>query len=585
MINKIISIIISAVLSFSGIQLLSPDELIDTFSEAFFGIPFSTSSIKENFLSNIEEADIEIIGRDSGIVKNRIVVITKSGISFGEKHKFFKNENLKAVGWCAPIDIFVVSCKQADKNAIDKECRRLMKNENVKLALPLSVSKIISQGTPNDQYYLFDDLEKCNWDELNPDGSEAWLEIINARQAWDYESYYKPVKLGVVDMGFSTRHPELKNKITFPNFWKRILNFPDVHGTHVAGIIAANRNDGIGVAGICSHATLVCADCTPPLVWNANLSVLFNFVAIVKAGARVVNLSLGKSQNAESGQLEAMNEVIKADETLCYYTMARLLEKGYDFLCVQANGNGDGFGIPIDAHYNGIFCSLNENTSFPELSDIPVSEMLNRIVIVGSTTYDAENGYHQSIFSNVGECVDIVAPGEEILSTMTDESYVYLSGTSMSAPMVTGVAGLILSINPKLTSKEVKEIILSSTDRVSKKLGYLTPESDAVARDLPILNAKLCVEEALRRTYSDMGTVSGTVDLNGEKNAIVSFGGKEYTAFSDGSFSFVAKAGSGVLEVTLSDGTKLLSCEITVTAGETTVVSSQEPTVEPPIEE
>lgn len=585
MIKKIISIIISAVMSFSGIQLLSPNEFIDIFCEAVFGIPFTTASINGDFFSDITENDIEVMNKSFGIVKNRIVVVTKSGISFGEKHKLFKDEELKAVGWCTPVDIFVAACNQTNKKSIEKECDRLMKNENIRLALPLSVSKNAPQGTPNDQYYLFDDLEQSNWDELNPDGSEAWLEMINARQAWDYEAYYKPVKLGVIDTGFAKKHPELKGKITFPNFWQRLINLPDVHGTHVAGIIAASRNNGFGVAGICDQATLVCADWSPLIPWNANLSVIFDFVAVVKAGSKAINFSLGKSDSAESENLDEMNRILTADEVITYYTMSSLLGKGYDFLCVQSAGNGDCFGIPIDSYYNGLFCSLTDETYYPELSDIPVSEMLDRIIIVGSTSYDAENGYQQSFFSNVGERVDIVAPGEEILSTMTSDSYLYLSGTSMSTPVVTGVAGLIWSVNPNFTAKEVKDIILSCNDKMSKKYEELPEQADAIARDLPVINAKLCTEEALKRTYSDMGAVSGRLDLQGEKNAVISFCGKEYTAFSDGSFCFVAQAGSGALTATLPDGTEIASAEITVTAGEITELSAQEPPAEPIITE
>lgn len=581
MIDKIISVIISTVLTFSGLQFLSPYELIDTFYEAVYGLPFTSSSINGDFFSEITENDIEVIDEYSGIVKNRMVLILKSGMSFSEKHNFLKSENLKAVGWCSPVDVYVVSCSQTANAAIEKECSRLMNNESIRLALPLSVTKNAPQGTPDDQYYLFDGLEECNWDELNPDGSEAWLEMIDARQAWDYESYFNPVKLGVVDTGFSKNHPELKGKITFPNFWQKLINIPNYHGTHVAGIIAASRNDGIGVAGICSQATLLCVDWNPLIQWNSNLSVLFGFVAEVKAGAKAVNFSLGKAQNAESDYLEAMNNVIESDASLTYYFMASLLEKGYDFLCVQSTGNGDCYGVPIDAYYNGLFCAIKEDSDFSDLSDIPVSEMLDRIIVVGSTGYETGRGYFQSDFSNVGECVDIVAPGEEILSTMTNKSYIYLTGTSMSTPMVTGVAGLIWSINPDFTAKEVRDIILSSTDRVSVKSRDLIEASDSIARDIPVLNAKLCVEEALRRTDSDMGTVIGKVDLNGEKNAIVSFGGKEYTAFSDGSFRFVSKAGTGVLKVILPDGTEIASSEITVTAGEITEFSDEEPTVEP----
>jgi len=562
--NRIISLFVSAVLTFSGFQFLSPDEFIDSFFETVFGIPFTSSSINGDFFNDITENDIEVIGTDFGIVRNRMVIAVEAESSFGEKHDFFKKENLKVIGWCAPVDIYIVKCEQSDNSSIKKECDRLLENDLIKLAKPLTVSRNEPQGTPNDQYYLFDELEESDWDELNPGGSEAWLEMVDARQAWDYEDLFKSVKIGVVDSGFSRNHPELNGKIKFPSFWAKLINYPDYHGTHVAGMIAANRNDGIGVAGLCSHATLVCYDWDTLFTWSTDLSPLFGLVAIVKAGAKVVNFSLGKSASIKDISGKSVNNAIENDATIAYHYMSSLIKKGYDFLCVQSSGNGNNSGDPIDAYYNGIFCGITEDGDYSDISDVPNEEILKRIIVVGSTSYDSVKGYVQSDFSNVGDRVDIVAPGENIISTTTGKTYTYLSGTSMSTPVVTAIAGLIWSVNPDFTSEQVKNIILENNYRISKVNGSLSDESEKIAREIPIANANMCVMEAIYETYSDYGVVSGVVDLKGEKNATVSFNGRSYTVFSNGVFFFVAKSGSGTLKATLSSGEELLSKEITV---------------------
>ena len=143
-----------------------------------------------------------------------------------------------------------------------------------------------------------------------------------------------------------------------------------------------------------------------------------------------------------------------------------------------------------------------------------------------------------------------------------------MSGTSMSAPIVTAVASLVWSVNPGFSGTEVKEIVCTSTDslaEINTSVPYMYDDLELM--DYPMVNAKLSVEEAVRRTYPSTGTVSGKI--NGNAAEIV-FDGVSHTVFSDGTYSFVAGEGSGKADVYGRSGNKLGSFDMTVTAGEFT---------------
>ena len=137
----------------------------------------------------------------------------------------------------------------------------------------------------------------------------------------------------------------------------------------------------------------------------------------------------------------------------------------------------------------------------------------------------------------------------------------------MSAPCVTGVAGLVWSVNSAFTGKEVREIVVSSTDSVVKINEFNEYFYDLDLIEYPMLNAKLAVEEAIRRTDDTVGTVSGITTLQGADR--VEFGGTSYTVLSDGSFSFVAPSGSGTAIIKNASGEEIGSFELSFAAGET----------------
>ena len=172
------------------------------------------------------------------------------------------------------------------------------------------------------------------------------------------------------------------------------------------------------IAGICDDARLVCVDWMPDSLqfWNTDISILFGFSTLVKAGAKVVNLSLGSSGSKTSNSMGFIEAVFET--AITSYMMASLLSKGYDFIAVQSAGNGDYFGDPVDASVNGHFCALNEDNIFVGTKKVSADDILDRIIIVASARNNEDGTYTQSSFTNVGRTVSVAAPGEDIYSSV-----------------------------------------------------------------------------------------------------------------------------------------------------------------------
>lgn len=562
--NKIVSLIMSVLISMTGYVYTSFNGMLDSMSELVFGLPYSTQAIKDGFLNDIGDSNVEKLENDIGYVNDKIIVFLRSDATFFEKLSFFKECGGKAIGWSTPADLYVLNYDEMSYSAIEKKCNILKQNNCVELAVPVMASKYSLDRTPTDDFGMVD--TELIWDEIIPEGRNWWLEAIDARQAWDYSEKFDSIKVGIVDSGVDVDHPDLNGKIYFPDSKSESRNHQDTHGTHVAGIIGAYHND-LGIAGIADRTEICSIDWEPDdsQIWLPDVAIYFGLSKAVKAGAKVVNFSVGTSASKSGNYATLAEQII----TPCVYSymMGSLLSKGYDFVVVQSAGNGDENVNPIDASYNGLFSGINEDNVFTGLNNISAQSIVDRIIIVGSAQNDGDGNFTQSSFSNVGERVDIAAPGSSIYSLSTDGGYEYMSGTSMAAPIVTGVASLVWSINPEFSGDKIKEIVINSTDSVAQ-VNTSTPYIyDVVCKEYPLVNAKLAVEEAIRITYPNYGTVSGSIVGDA---AEVRYNGVCHTVFSNGNYSFVAPAGTGEIEAFNAKGESLGKVDITVVEGKTT---------------
>ncbi len=209
----------------------------------------------------------------------------------------------------------------------------------------------------------------------------------------------------------------------------------ELHGTHVAGIVGAQRNNGIGMNGVAAPVVFIVARAVPDGdEYDKDVAKAIRYV--VDNGAKVVNMSFGKPYSPHSDWV--------------YDAMKYAAD--HDVLLVKAAGN-DGKNI-----------DLAENLHFPTDSpDAPNKEITDNVVTVGAMTRHFDDKLVAG-FSNYGkDRVDIFAPGLEIYSTVPkDNQYKSIQGTSMASPEVAGVAALIRAYYPNLTAKEVKQILIDS---------------------------------------------------------------------------------------------------------------------------
>ncbi len=206
---------------------------------------------------------------------------------------------------------------------------------------------------------------------------------------------------------------------------------PDAqHGTHVAGIIAADRKNTIGIKGIADNVRIMSVR-TVPNGDERDKDVANAIRYAVDNGAMIINMSFGKNF---SPQKKIVDDAVQYAE-----------KKGV--LLIHAAGND---GQDID-----------KQVDYPSRYYLDGREAKNWLEI-GASAWDEEN--FVADFSNYGKkSVDLFAPGKEIFSTIPGSKYESLSGTSMACPAAAGVAALLMSYFPDLTAAQIVDVLKKST--------------------------------------------------------------------------------------------------------------------------
>lgn len=204
------------------------------------------------------------------------------------------------------------------------------------------------------------------------------------------------------------------------------------HGTHVAGIIAAARNNGKGINGVADNVEIMVLRAVPDGdEYDKDIANAIRYAA--DNGAKIINTSFGKYFSTHP---EWVTDAIE-------YAAKK------DVLIVNAAGNE---GLNLDTK------QVYPNDQSPNSP----TEVADNFLTVGATNYEYGSGL-VATFSNYGKSnVDVFAPGTKIWSTTPLNEYEYLQGTSMASPAVAGVAAMIRSYYPKLKANEVKQILMDS---------------------------------------------------------------------------------------------------------------------------
>jgi len=244
---------------------------------------------------------------------------------------------------------------------------------------------------------------------------------------------------------------------------------PDaLHGTHVSGIIAAERNNKIGMDGIAGDVAKILVVRAVPDGDERDKDIANAIHYAVDNGAKIINMSFGKPFSPNK---ERVWEAMKYAE-----------KKGV--LMVHAAGN-DNKNVDTEYNYPTNFKD-NENKSFVN----------NWITVGASTRY---NNSLKASFSNYGkEKVDIFAPGLEIYSTITKGKYKFLQGTSMASPVVAGCAALLWAYFPQLSAEQVKEILFITANKSTTAV-----EAGGESDNSP----------AITTTFDQLSSTGGVVDV------------------------------------------------------------------------
>lgn len=316
--------------------------------------------------------------------------------------------------------------------------------------------------------------------------SRQWFHnVMESRLAWDISTGDPNIVVAIVDTGIDNDHPDLAASLV-PGLRKILgsstlyetipgeyTNDTEGHGTHVAGCAAAIGNNGVGGVGagwnlgimpiqVTTTGTAYVSDITSGAIWaSAN-------------GAKVVNVSFG---GADSSSAASAGNSIRNNGGLLFWA------SGNEYTTLT--------GVDSDA-----------------------------FVIVGATN----SSDNVANFSNVGNPVDIVAPGVNIWASTVGGSWGYNTGTSMASPVAAGVGAMVFSVNPQLTPDEVQTVLYTSADDIGESA------FDAGAGRVNLLQAvaeasgiSTDVQIDVTSSPIDLVDVTITTDVNGDSDGLTAF--------------------------------------------------------------
>ncbi|MCX6165368.1 MAG: S8 family peptidase, partial [Ignavibacteriae bacterium] len=343
--------------------------------------------------------------------------------------KNFKEEELSAYN----LDkIFIADINTPNLN----QAKTLFtKNEYVEYA-QANNKYSLSNFVPNDPYYSY----------------QYYLTKTNIQQVWDVTQGDTSIIIGIIDSGSDFLHPDLNGsfKINYNeipnngidddnngfiddylgwNFSENNNNPTDdnifSHGTAIAGLLGARTNNGIGIASITPKCKLLTLKAFDSQGIGYDNDVATAILYAISRGVKVLNFSFG--------------------DYVYSYLLRDVIRFAYSKNIVMIASAGNDASDVL--HYPSAF---------------------DEVISVGAS----DNEDRKASFSAFGETVDIFAPGYQILTTSIvgkgssefNNDYAYINGTSFSAPIVAGVAGLLLSRNKNLTNEEIRGILVSTTD-------------------------------------------------------------------------------------------------------------------------
>ena len=264
-------------------------------------------------------------------------------------------------------------------------------------------------------------------------GAQWYLEQMHMDSIWEYtqDIPYTKIRVAIVDTGLDVSHPDLQRAVNKELCVSSVnSNFDKIttdlgrsgHGTHIAGIIGATSNNEIGIAGLASdRVELMGIRCqTENSIYSSYAARGVEYA--VEHGARIINMSLGTTSS---------DNLLKAAMEYAY---------SQNVLVVCSAGNTGSSGSHYPSGYDET---------------------------IGVIAVDKNN--QKMSTSNYGNDNYLSAPGSSIYSTLPNGQYGYLSGTSMAAGVVSGIAAYVLSLNPSMTVEQLKSVLSETATDIYDK--------------------------------------------------------------------------------------------------------------------
>lgn len=258
---------------------------------------------------------------------------------------------------------------------------------------------------------------------------------------------------------------------------------PDaLHGTHVAGIIAATRGNDVGMDGVADNVRIMTIRAVPDGDEH-DKDVANAIIYAVDNGASIINMSFGKGYGWDK---EAVDKAVKYAEK-------------NDVLLVHAAGNSAQDNDTTDNFPNDGF---DQKNFFGKLFG---SKFADNWIEVGALNYKRESD-SPATFSNYGkENVDLFAPGVQIYAPVPDDEYRWLQGTSMASPVVAGTAAILRSYYPTLTAEQVKDILMDTVEPLNVKVKQPGTDKMVPFSDLSVSGGVVNVYKAVQQAENTKG--------------------------------------------------------------------------------
>ena len=596
-------------------QITPPDGGDDTHEPGTF------DDIGEAYFKQPTADDI-VVDEETGIqyVRNQLLVSAFMGLEKSVMEDICEEIGATIVGYIALSNDFQIEFSD-DMTIEDLEIMADYLNSysfvsNVTLNMSYEIKKDVT--TTNDRLYNDGDV----WSETNPSGDTWALGILKVLSAWDQKASFAPVKIGVYDGGFDTTHYDLRFTAVENSSTDRTLI---AHGTHVSGIMAAIHNNHQGIAGVASND--VTANDVQLYAYGfgtesegSDMGDKMAYAKLIGNHVKVINVSSGfQDEVAFAASHPELVGTKNSDNAKKYVNgraavltdfFKKMIASGYDFVICCSAGNSNGYSYIITSGKGSVFGvrtatqdEINDpnittvspggvdaqyNSALTAITDSAINE---RIIVVGSIKKDTN--FTLSDFSDIGTRVDVVAPGENILSTVQHDywstMYYEFTGTSQASPHVAGIVALMYQANPSMKGYKVKQFLKDSASSYSTGTAAY-----------PIPDAAKCVDYAQNfDTFltNDVSWPSGT--LTGETKCLagnlanVSFsafrtssGDYNVGTYSAGKYSFSFESDSdgdfvtvlpqGVYDITVYREGYLPFCikNVTINPDETTYLGS-----------